>query len=245
MKLAVIAFLSGLTLSATAAPSAPEKPVALTYRTSFGSCPSRPAGMLSVLIMKEFERNRSLRALKERFLTEKWEEKYFLSRYNVSYNPVARRVRIDIDCPAPLVRVQVYKDDGREHYSAILADNGKLLDPSYEVVMKAERRLKTELPALAIPVKHLESDVHESFTRFATHLAPGMRRKVAEIIINDNAELTMIFSLGGRATSVFLGSDLWEAKVEKLAKIIAYVEKSAKYPSTINLTNPKKVVVRF
>jgi hypothetical protein len=51
--------------------------------------------------------------------------------------------------------------------------------------------------------------------------------------------------LGGRTTSVFLGMDLWETKLEKLTKIISYVEKSQKYPSTINLTNAKKVVVKF
>lgn len=223
----------------------PEERPELHYRTSFGECPSRPAGMLSVLVMKEFEKTRSLKSVKEKILSEKWDEKYFLSDYRISYNPVAHQVRIELDCPEPLVRVQVYKDNGREHYAAILGDNGKLLDPSYEMVLKAEKMLKTELPALAIPVQFLEGDVNVSFTHFATRLPPSLRRKIAEMIVNDRGELTVIFSWGRKATSVFMGADSWEAKLTKLEKIISYVETSGKFPSTINLTNAKKVVVKF
>lgn len=217
----------------------------LRYQTSFGNCPSRPSGILSIQVMKEFERTRSLKAVKEKFLSEKWEEKFFLSRYNISYNPIAKKLRLNFDCPEPLVRVQVYKDNGREHYSAILVDTGKLMDPSYEMVLKAEKRLKVDLPSLAIPVQHLEGEVHENFTRFAGRLAPEMRSKISEMIVSDNGELTLIFSLGNRATSVFMGAELWETKLEKLTKIISYVEQNGKYPSTINITNAKKVVVKF
>lgn len=217
----------------------------LRYQTSFGNCPARPSGMLSIQVMKEFERTRSLKAVKEKFLTEKWEDKFFLSKYSISYNPIAKRLRLNFDCPEPLVRVQVYKDNGREHYSAILVETGKLMDPSYEMVLKAEKRLKADLPSLAIPVQLLEGETHENFTRFAAQLSPEIRAKISEIIINDNAELTLIFSLGNRATSVFMGTELWETKLEKLAKIISYVEQSGKYPSTINITNAKKVVVKF
>jgi hypothetical protein len=152
---------------------------------------------------------------------------------------------MDFDCPEPLVRVQVYRDNGKEHYSAVMVSTGKLFDPSYEMIMKAEKRLNSDLPSLAIPVKDLETDIHISFTRFATKLDPNLRQKISEIIISDNKELSVIFALGGRTTSVFLGTDLWETKLEKLEKIISYVDKSQKFPSTINLTNAKKVVVKF
>lgn len=217
----------------------------LRYQTSFGNCPARPSGLLAIQVMKEFERTRSLKAVKEKFLSEKWEEKFFLSKYTVGYNPVAKKLRLNFDCPEPLVRVQVYKENGREHYSAILVETGKLMDPSYEMVLKAEKRLKVDLPSLAIPVQLLEGETHENFTRFASKLTPATRSKISEIIINDNAELTLIFSLGGRATSVFMGTELWEMKLDKLAKIISYVEQSGKFPSTINITNAKKVVVKF
>lgn len=217
----------------------------LKYRTSFNECPSRSSGELTILIMKEFEKARSLKTVKEKFLSEKWSDKYFLSKYNVGFNPVTKTVRINLECPKPLVRVQVYKENGAEHYSAVMVSTGKLFDPSYEVLLKAEKLLNSDLPSLAIPVRELEGQVHENFTRFATRLDAEMRSKISEIIINENKELSIIFSLGQRTTSVFLGNDLWETKLDKLIKIISYVERSHKYPQTINLTNSKKVVVKF
>ena len=217
----------------------------IRYRTSFGDCPAKSSGEFAILIMKEFERSRSLKSVKEKILSEKLDEKYFVSDYQISYNPVARSVRMNMVCPEPLVRVQVYRENGKEHYSAVMVSTGKLFDPSYEMILKAEKRLKSDLPSLAISVRDLEGEVHENFTRFATRLAPWMREKVSEIIINDNKELSIVFSLGGRTTSVFLGQDLWETKLTKLTKIISYTEKSQKFPSTINLTNAIKVVVKF
>lgn len=217
----------------------------IRYKTSFGECPTKSSGELAILVMKEFERTRSLKEVKEKILTEKWDEKYFVSEYHIGYNPVARTVRMNFVCPEALVRVQVYRENGKEHYAAVMVSTGKLFDPSYEMLLKAEKKLKADLPSLAISVRDLEGDVHVNFTRFATHLDAGLRQKISEIIINDNKELSIIFSLGGRTTSVFLGMDLWETKLEKLTKIISYVEKSQKYPSTINLTNAKKVVVKF
>jgi hypothetical protein len=42
-----------------------------------------------------------------------------------------------------------------------------------------------------------------------------------------------------------MGADLWEEKLTKLTKIIGYVQKSKRYPGSINLVNSKKVVVKF
>jgi hypothetical protein len=217
----------------------------ITYKTTFNGCPSRSSGELAILIMKDFERTRSLRKIKERFNQERWEDKYFLSNYSVNYNPVSKSLKIHMECPKPLVRVQVYKENGSEHYSAIMVDSGKLVDPAYEMILRAEKLLVTELPTLAIPVRELEGEAHENFTRFAKQLNEQTRSKISEIIINENKELSIVFSLGHRSTSVYLGHDLWEVKLEKLIKIISYVEKSQKYPSSINLTNVKKVVVKF
>lgn len=217
----------------------------LKYRTSFGECPTKSSGDLAIIIMREFEKTRSLMSVKEKILAEKLDEKYFLSTYSVNYNPVTQTLRMNFDCPEPLVRVQVYRDNGKEHYSAVMVSTGKLYDPSYEMILKAEKRLLYDLPSLAIPVNDLETDVHVSFTRFATKLDANLRQKISEIIISDNKELSIVFSLGGKTTSVFLGAELWENKLEKLEKIISYVDKSQKYPSTINLTNAKKVVVKF
>ncbi len=217
----------------------------IKYRSYYSQCPSKSSGMLTMLVMKEFEKNQSLKDVKEKFLKEKLDEKFFLSDYRISYNPLARTLRIQLECPEPLAKVQVYKNNGDEHYSAILAGNAKLYEPHYENLMKAEKKLIHHLPLLAISTEQLEGETPEALSKFIRRMEPDLRKQVSEIIVNKNKELTIIFSLGRKATSVFMGADLWEEKLGKLTKIVDYVSKSKRYPSSVNLVNAKKVVVKF
>ncbi len=217
----------------------------INYRTYFGECPSKSSGMLTLILMKEFEKAHSLKDVKERMINEKLDEKYFLSNYRISYNPVIKTLRIQLDCPEPLAKVQVYKPNGEEHYSAILGDNAKMYEPHYENLMKAEKRLTHHLPLLAITTEQLEGSAPTDVAAFIKKMEVDLRKQISEIIISKNNELTIIFALGGKATSVFMGADLWEEKLTKLAKIVGYVGKNKRYPSSINLVNSKKVVVKF
>lgn len=195
--------------------------------------------------MKEFEKAKSLRDVKEKILNEKLDEKYFLSNYRISYNPVIKTLRINFECPEPLAKVQVYKPNGEEHYSAILGDNARMYEPQYENLMKAEKRLTHHLPLLAISMNQLEGNAPTDLANFIKKMEVDMRKQVSEIIVSKNNDLTIIFALGGKATSVFMGADLWEEKLTKLAKIVGYVGKNKRYPTSINLVNSKKVVVKF
>lgn len=215
------------------------------YRTYIGECPSKSSGMFGILVMKEFEKNHSLKDVKERILKEKLDEKFFLSNYRISYNPVVKTLKIRLQCPEPLAKVQVYKANGEEHYSAILGDNARLYEPQYENLMKAEKKIKTNLPLLALTMDQIEGDAPTTLSRFIKAMDGDLRRTISEMIINKNNELTIVFSLGGKATSVFMGADLWEEKLTKLAKIVGFVMDSKRYPSSINLVNAKKVVVKF
>jgi hypothetical protein len=217
----------------------------IKYQTYIGECPSKSSGLLSLIIMKEFEKAKSLKDVKEKMLSEKLDEKYFLSDYRISYNPVINTLRINLECPEPLAKVQVYKQNGDEHYSAILGANAKMYEPQYENLMKSEKRLGHNLPLLAITTEQLESNAPTELAYLIKLIEIDLRKQISEIIINKNKELTIVFGLGGKATSVFLGADLWEEKVPKLTKILAYVTKSKRYPSSINLVNAKKVVVKF
>lgn len=217
----------------------------INYRTYFGECPSKSSGMLTLILMKEFEKSHSLKDVKEKMINEKLDEKYFLSNYRISYNPVIKTLRIQLDCPEPLAKVQVYKPNGEEHYSAILGDNAKMYEPHYENLMKAEKRLNHHLPLLAITTEQLEGNAPTDVAAFIKKMEVDLRKQISEIIISKNNELTIIFALGGKATSVFMGADLWEEKLTKLAKIVGYVGKNKRYPSSINLVNSKKVVVKF
>ena len=215
------------------------------YRTYFGECPSKSSGMLSLVLMKEFEKNHSLKDVKEKILSEKLDEKYFLSDYRISYNPVLKSLKIHFECPEPLAKIQVYKTNGQEHYSAILADNSKMYEPQYENLMRAEKKLSYPLPLLAISMEQIEATAPMQLAQFIKKIETDLRKQISEIILNKNNELTLIFALSGRATSVFIGADFWEEKLTKLSKIVAYVGKNKRYPTTINLVNSKKVVVKF
>ena len=58
--------------------------------------------------------------------------------------------------------------------------------------------------------------------------------------------MTVILSIDGHPSSVFMGSDLWDEKMVKLQKIVNYVaSEKMKVPAIINLTNLKKIVVKF
>lgn len=217
----------------------------IKYRTYIGECPSKSSGSFAMLVMKEFEKNHSLKDVKEKILHEKLDEKHFLSEYRISFNPVTKTLRLQLECPQPLLKVQVYKSNGEEHYSAILGDNAKMYEPGYEVIMKAEKKLTYNLPLLAISMQQLEGDAPTSLANFIKQMEKDLRRQISEIIISKNNELTIVFALGGKATSVFMGADLWEEKLTKLTKIIGYVNKNRRYPGSINLVNSKKVVVKF
>jgi len=245
MRLILISFLILFPILAQA--SVPDKFTQnnINYRTYFGECPSKSSGMLTLIIMKEFEKTRSLKQVKEKILSEKLDEKYFLSDYRISYNPVIKTLSVHLECPEPMAKVQVYKPNGQEHYSAILGDNAKLYEPHYENLMKAEKRLNIQLPLLAISMEQLEGSAPMDLARFIKIMDLDLRSQISEIIISKNNELTIIFGLGRKATSVFMGADLWEEKLTKLTKIVGYVGKNKRYPSSINLVNSKKVVVKF
>jgi hypothetical protein len=217
----------------------------IRYKTFIGECPQKSSASFAMLVMKEFEKNHSLKLVKEKILKEKLDEKHFLSDYRIGYNPVIKTVRVNLDCPQPLLKVQVYKSNGEEHYSAVMGDNAKLYDPGYENLMKAEKRLNHSLPLLAISTKQLEGEVPSRLAKFIAQMDKEHRSQISEIILSKTSDLTIVFAFSGRATSVFLGADLWEDKLVKLTKIIDYVHKNKKYPGSINLVNVKKVVVKF
>lgn len=220
-------------------------PKKLKYRTYFGNCPSRVAGNLTIKLVKTFEKNYSLRDVKKQIVKENLSEKHFLSSYRINYDPLGKFLKFNFNCPLPLMKVQVYKGDGMESYEAVLVEGGKLLDPTYEVLLKNEHKLNHDLPFLALPVKNMDSKVQHFVAKLVKEMDIKFRRKLSEIILNDKGALTVILSINGGPSSVFIGKDLWEEKMAKLQRIIKYMESISKIPSIINLTNIKKVVVKF
>lgn len=217
----------------------------LSYRTSLGKCPFHAAGNMALAIVKIFDETRSLHSVKNKILSENWADKYFVDSYSIKFDPFSQTLELYFNCAEPLMRVQFYKNNGSESYESILVDSGKLVDPTYEVLLRNEKKLTHELPYLAIPVIELESQFLSQITNIVKDLPIDFRKKLSELILSETKELTMILSIDNGPTSVFLGADKWNEKVLKLKRIISYFEKNDRTPATINLTNQKKVVVKF
>ncbi len=217
----------------------------ITYRSMLGNCPTRPSGNMALQVLKVFEEERSLRAVKSKIVDEKWSEKYFVNDYKITYDPYTQVLNIKFDCPKPLMKVQIYKQNGIDSYDAILVDNGELLDPTYEVLLRSENKLDHELPYFALPISEMENKTQETITEIIKGLRVELRKKLAEVILNDQRELTMILSMNGHPFSVFMGMEEWQEKIAKLDKIVNFLELKEKFPSVINLSNSKKVVVKF
>ena len=52
-------------------------------------------------------------------------------------------------------------------------------------------------------------------------------------------------SVGRKPSSAFLGKEYWDEKVAKLGSIMNVMKSKKTIPAVINLTNAKKVVVKF
>ncbi len=221
------------------------EPVKIKYRTYFGNCPSRSAGTLTMRLVKIFEQEESLRSLKQEIIREKLSDKYFISNYRITYDPIKKFLVLKFECPEPLMKVQVYKDGGMDTYSAILVENGELYDPVYEMLLRNEKKLTRELPYLALPVGEMEKSIQYRIAKLIKTVGQDVKSRLAEVILSDSGELTIIMSYKGHPSSIFIGKNNWKEKMDKLHKIILYMQKKEKIPSIINLTNAKKVVVKF
>lgn len=215
------------------------------YKTQFNGCPSSAVGKLTLELVKEFDKTQSLLSLKSLIVKNNLEEKYFLSEYKINYDPSSKSLKFVFDCPKPVMKAQIYKKNGEEHYTAILVDTGKFVDPTYEVLLRAEKKLKGNLPSLAYPVSMVNDDSIKTITNLVQKFNGEFKNKLSEVILNEDKSLTMIFSINRKPSSAFLGNDYWSEKVEKLTKVIDFMKKKKKIPAVINLTNSKKIVVKF
>jgi hypothetical protein len=201
--------------------------------------------MMSLQVVNAIEPNHSLREVKQKMISEKWNDKFFVNDYKINFDPYSQVLSINFNCPEPLMKVQIYKNNGSDSYEAILVDNGQLVDPTYEALLRQEKKLTRPLPFLALPVGDMENKVQKDVTALVRDMRPELRKKLSEVIVNDSNELTIILSVSGHASSVFMGPDEWTEKMAKLDKIVNYMELKEKVPAVINLTNSKKVVVKF
>jgi len=215
------------------------------FRTYFGSCPSRSTGKLTLSLLKKFEKTSSLRDVKREIVENKLDEQYYISDYKIRYNPATSLLTFHYECPAPLLQVNVYRENGETLNSAVLVDNGELFDKEYLKVLRREKRIEGILPFLALSEKQVKDNILIEVKDLLRNLKTGFRSKLSELIIGDDGAMTIVFSEKGKPISVFMGEIDWEEKAKKLQKIVDYMGSKGKLPVIINLTNSKKVVVKF
>lgn len=222
-------------------------PQKLKYHTSFGKCPSEVAGKLSLKLSKIFSDSSSLADLKKNIINEKLEERYFLSKYKIQFNPIKNKLYVKLDCPEVIVKVHLVKEGGLEGYDALLMSDGQLFDATYEVLLNSQNKKRQSLPYLSIPVGYSANKKQmKKISSLIQLLKKDFRKKyLSEIILSDDKSLLLVLSSGKKPTTVFFGKNLWSEKIIKVQKVFNYMKKKQKSPSIVNLTNLKKIVVKF
>ena len=217
----------------------------IKYKTSFGNCPPKTAGELAFALADDFEKNSSLRGLKNKMVSEALAEKYYLDEYEIKFDSLEKLLEFAFDCPMALMSVQLYRNGGRNAWNAVLVDNGKLFNPSYETVLLNEGKISKKLPSLAVSLKDVDAGISEEITQLMKLMFATFPTEISEVIINEENNLTVILSMQGHPMTAFFGSKEWEDKVSKLNRIVRYMVEQKKPPMIVNLVNSKKIVVKF
>ncbi|MCY4523115.1 MAG: hypothetical protein OXB84_00095 [Halobacteriovoraceae bacterium] len=215
------------------------------YRTLFNNCPVKSAGSFVLEAVKIFEKDPSLKTMKDNIVKHSLKEKYFIANYKINYRPFRKFLKFDLNCSHPLMKVQIYKKNGIDSQKAILVDTGELYGSAYEKLLRAENKLDTPLPFLALPEGEFDEKLQNKITRVMNSVGINVKEKISEIIVDKESNLTMILSVNDNPSSVFIGDQKWMKKVGKLGRIIDFMDTKNTFPSIINLTNSEKVVVKF
>lgn len=217
----------------------------IQYKTIMGSCPNKSSTEFSLLLIEKFSENRDLYQLKKLIIKEKLDSKYFLSFYEIKYDPLQKFLKINLDCSKPILKVHITRKTGENFYTSLLTEDGKLLDPNYEVVLKSEKMLKEKLPSLVVPISFIDDNKISNFVSIVEKMPSTMKNEISEMVVNSDLEFTIIMSIKNRATTVFMGTSMWDEKIEKLIQMIGYMKEENKIPTVINMLNIKKIVVKF
>jgi hypothetical protein len=208
-------------------------------------CPRIHVGKLALGIIKDYESGQSLLSIKEKMTNDGAVEKFFLKDYHVDFNPIARKFTFQFECPRPLLKAQIYDAKLKKSYMGILGDNGEMMDPSFEVVLRQEGMLREKLPFMAINWDDLVAHKQTKVVKLLDLFPKQVRSNLSEVILNSDDELTLILKTKLKGMSVFMGDDSWDIKLDKLTKVINHFEKLDRMPMLVNMASVKKVVVKF
>ena len=125
-----------------------------------------------------------MRDVKKAIIEERVVQRHFLSDYHIDYEPMKKLLKFSFDCPAPLMKVQIYKKNGLNSYEAILVSSGELYDPTYEVVLRSEQMLTKQLPFLGFAGGRFQPRIAGEYRQFGQKLG----RKLWQEVVGDHFE---------------------------------------------------------
>jgi hypothetical protein len=242
-KSRLIKTIISLSLCLVAFPTFAKKEV--NYKIKNYSCPTKAVGDLTLRLMDVFERDKSLKDLKLSIVKNAYERKYFLQNYEIKFNPIEGSLLFTYYCPKPLMKIEIFDSLGIKTFGGTLVSNGEIFKESFLKLLEKESKKELDIPYLSIPHDQINSELTKRIAQLYMSLGDKNKQKVSEIILNPNQELTFIISSSNRVASAFFGQAKWSEKVGKLEKILNHFNSSGKLPSLVNLTNSKKVVVKF
>lgn len=214
------------------------------YTLDFVSCPMKSSGDLAILLAKEFDATKSLFKIKKMMVNDRLKESYFLSSYQIGFNPILKRLSFKFTCPSLMAKIQIHRENGQSFLGS-LVDTGEVFDPQYEILLRREKMIESSVPYFAISLKNLNDQKHLGVVKLLKEMNPKLYKQISEVIINDADELSLILKSKNNAISVSFGKEYWDQKVEKVIKIQEHFNQKERQPKFINLTSNKKVVVRF
>ncbi len=217
----------------------------LKYKVEFGTCPKKTTGDLTLKILDKFRISKSLLEAKKYILDKDLESKFFLSSYDIKFNPVSNELDLSFNCPEPLARLQVYNENGTESYFSVLSKNGKKVDPNYENALRAEKILTAPLPVLSMNKSQINKQRLIDISRYLEKIDKKLVRRISDLIIDENDRLIIIIRNPNHAITAFVGQDDWKNKSKRLLKSIEYFDQKKKYPQYVRFLNSKKIVVKF
>ena len=217
----------------------------VSYKIKNYSCPTKVVGDLTLRLMDVFERDQSLKDLKLSIVKNAYESKYFLQDYEIKFNPLEGSLLFTYYCPKPLMKIEIFDSLGIKTFGGTLVSNGEIFKESFLKLLEKESNKELDIPYLSIPHDKINGELTKRIAKLYLSLSDVNKQKVSEIILNSSKELTFIITSSNRVASAFFGQVKWSEKVSKLEKILNHFNASDKLPSLVNLTNSKKVVVKF
>jgi len=216
------------------------------FLTTVQNCPESLSADLVIKITEKLEKEENFWALQRYLDSLNYKEHYFISDYKIQKRPLKKESQIFLKCANPVFKIDYVKDNSFEKYSGILADNGKIYSDTMAIVFEQFQKQK-KLPYLSLSFGHLESPIKKDILELYSLYQNFFSQYLNEVILNEEKELIFILfhPFKKKIITAFLGQEEWDLKVKMLKRMVLHFSQEKTIPSSLNLSNTKKIVARF